>query len=233
MNILVCVHALKGESGNVPFRSSALDGAIQTAERIPGVRITAVAMQAFDGAELLRSSIALAADEALLIQGSDTSPYDCVGLGTMLAEAVRVAERETGPVDAVFCGDGDPGQDGLGPALAGCLGWPQVTGVSRVEADGAGLRVWRNWEEEWALLQVGTPCVLSFLPSEDPASYPQLSRLMAANQAELPSRKVQTAPDLRQSLAFRPRPREKQISHGAAREDVESVVQALADDRMI
>ena len=221
MNILVCVHALKSESGTGPFRSSALDGAIQTAERIPGVRITAVAMQAFDGAELLRSSIALAADEALLIQGSDTSPYDCVAVG------------ETGPVGAVFCGDGDPGQDGLGPALAGCLGWPQVTGVSRVEADGAGLRVWRNWEEEWALLQVGTPCVLSFLPSEDPASYPQLSRLMAANQAELPSRKVQTAPDLRQSLAFRPRPREKQISHGAAREDVESVVQALADDHMI
>ena len=233
MNILVCVHALKGESGNVPFRSSALDGAIQTAERIPDLRITAVAMEDFDGAELLRSSRALGAAKALLLQGHGPSPYDCVGLGAMLAEAVRTAEGEPGPVDAVFCGDSDLGQDGLGPALAGYLGWPQVTGVSKVEADGAGLKVWRNWEGECALLQVETPCVLSFLPSEDPASYPQLSRLMAANQAELPSRKIQTASDLRQSLAFRPRPREKRISYGAVWEDVESVVKALADDHMI
>lgn len=233
MNILVCVHALKGESGTVPFRSSALDGAIQTAERIPGVKITAVAMQDFDGAELLRSSMALAADRVLLLQGPHPSTYDSVGLGAMLAEAVRAAEQETGPVDAVFCGDSDPGQDGLGPALAGCLGWPQVTGVSRVEAGGESLKVWRNWEDEWVLLQVRTPCVLSFLPSENPASYPQFSRLMAANQAELPIRKVQTVPDLQQALAFRPRPRERRVSYRATQEDVGSVVQALAAEHII
>ncbi|HJG85518.1 hypothetical protein [Pseudoflavonifractor capillosus] len=233
MNILVCVHALKGESGTGPFRSSALDGAIQAAERIPGVQITAVAMQDFGGTERLRSSLALAADEAILLQGPDASAYDSAALGRMLSEAVRRMEQEKGPVDAVFCGDSDPGQDGLGPALAGCLGWPQITGVRKVEADGESLKVWRSWEDEYALLRVGTPCVLSFLPSDAPPGYPQIARLMAANQVEIPSYGMTAAPNIQQLLAFSPRPRQRWITLRATQEDTELLARLLADEYMI
>ena len=227
------VHSLKSEGDHTPFRSSALDGAIQTAERVPGVRITAVAVDGPGGEEALRASLALAADEGLLLRGPGVSPYDGAALGRLLADAVRAVEQEKGPVDAVFCGDSDPGQDGLGPALAGWLGWPQVTGVTRAEADGENLKVWRNWDDECTLLRVGTPCVISFLPSEAPASYPLLSRLMAANQAQIPCREMGARPALRQILAFSPRPRLGRTFYGESQDDAEALVKTLVAGHLI
>ena len=119
MHIMVYVHSLTGESGAGLFRSSALDGAIQVAKEIPDTRITAVAMDRPNGDEVLRSSLALAADAALLLQGPEFAVYDSVTLACLLAGAVQAAEREQGPVDAVFCGDSDPGQDGLGGLAPG------------------------------------------------------------------------------------------------------------------
>lgn len=233
MNIMVYVHSLKSEGGTAPFRSSALDGAMQTAERIPGVRITAVAVDGPGGREAIRAGLALAADEGLLLPVPGLSPYDSAALGRLLADGVRAFERERGPVDAVFCGDADPGQDGLGPALAGSLGWPQVTGASRAEANGEGLTVWRNWDDESILLRVETPCVISFLPSGAPAGYPLISRLMAANQAEIPSCDIQAAPELQQILSFSPSPRRRRTSFREGKDDVEALVRILADEHMI
>lgn len=233
MNIMVYVRALAPESGTAPFRSGALDGAIQAAERIPGVRITAVAMDEPGGEEALRASLALAADEAFLLQGSRTSQHDITALGDLLADAVQSMERERGPLAAVFCGDIAPGQDGLGPALAGRLGWPQVTGASGIEPDEENLLVWRKWDEECALLRIRTPCVISFLPSQNPASYPKLPRLMAANREEIPTRIFRVDPYLRETMSFPLQPKHKRIFQQGSRNAVESLAEILRAEHLL
>ncbi len=215
MNILMCVCAPVSDSGDHVSRPGALNGAMQASEKIPGVRITAAAVEEPGGIETLRTCLALAADKAVLIRNPGISRYDPAAFGALMAGAVASIEETDGTFDAIFCGDNDQGQEGLGPALAGYLGRPQITGASSIERDAHSLLVRQNWDGACTLLQVNTPCVISFLPSHAPVGYPKLPRLMAANRAEVPVYGVQTSPRVQQLLSFHPRPGNERIFKGS------------------
>jgi len=184
---------------------------MQLADVCPNVEIVASALDEPGGEDILRTCLALAANRAFLVEKPGLCDLDMAAVGRLMASAARQIEKTVGNIDAIFCGDADPGGDGLGPTIAGWLGWPQVVGVCKADPAGQYFQIWKNWDEEFTCSQVKTPCVVSFLPFKGPARYPQLPRLMAANQAELPILRVQTESYLRETMTFQLRPRARQI----------------------
>ena len=233
LRILACVRPMMDGGLDGPVRLSALEGAMQMADVYPGVEISALALDEPGGEDVLRTCLALAADRAYLVQGPAISELDMVAIGYLMAGAVRAIEAADKPFDAIFCGDADPGQDGLGPALAGWLDYPQITGACSAELGGQDFRVWRNWDGELTCLRVKTPCVVSFLRPGSQARYPRLPRLMAANSAELPVIKMQTAPFLHEVLPFRLQPKAKQVLDGTDECAVNTLVELLEREHIL
>jgi electron transfer flavoprotein beta subunit len=82
---------------------------------------------------------------------------------------------------------GDGGASPVGPFLAGLLDLPQATGVERLEADAAEVRVScrldRGWREE---LVLNLPAVVALEPGLVHPRLPEPAALVAARAAEVP-----------------------------------------------
>lgn len=207
MKILISLRAPWLGKMDMTLRLSALEAAVHMAEKYPEARIYALAVDEPGGEEAVRSCLAHVAERAYLARGAAVDPIDAVAAGLLMAQAVETIERREGPFDLIFCGDAEPGQDGLAPALAGYLNRMQVTGVSEVEPEDSGFLVRRRWDEELAAIRVNGPCVLSFLQPTGPAIYPKLSRLMEANLADVEVIETAAAPQAGQAVLFNTRPR--------------------------
>lgn len=85
--------------------------------------------------EVMRRSIAIGADEGILLSDRNFAGSDTLATSYILAKGIkRLAERE--PVDLILCGkqaiDGDTAQ--VGPGIAVRLNIPQLTYVMKIES---------------------------------------------------------------------------------------------------
>lgn len=211
IHILVCIRASAVGRKEASTRFSALDGAMQLVEEQSGAKVSALALDEAGAEDALRICLAHIADSAFLARGPAVDAGDAAAAGCLMAEAVRTIERRDGPFDLIFCGDSDPGQDGLGSALAECLDRPQVTGAIGVTLDRRHFLVRQRREDGMALIRAELPGVVSFVGGAAPARYPQLSRLMAANEAGLRVVQTSTVPPSWGSAVFFEQHRTKRV----------------------
>jgi electron transfer flavoprotein alpha/beta subunit len=95
-----------------------------------GARVTVLSMDGMDAAEVLKETIAMGADQAILLTGRALAGADTLAT----ARTLRAAIDKLGKFDLVLCGawsyHGNTGQ--VGPQLAELLGIPHVSYVTEL-----------------------------------------------------------------------------------------------------
>ncbi len=209
MNIVVCVKQVPGttevkmnketntiiregvESIINPFDTYAVEEGLRIKEKMGG-KVTALSMGIPSVADLLKSTIGLGVDDAVLL--SDRAFAGADTLAT--AYALSMGVKKIGGIDLVICGkqatDGDTAQ--VGPSLAEKLGWPHTTYVKKIEEIGEGfIRCQRMTEDGYEVIEIPLPAVITVVKEINEPRLPSIKNMMRAKKAVV---NVWTADDI-------------------------------------
>ena len=178
----------------------AVEAAVCLKEQFGGT-VTAITLGSKEAEGALRAALAIGADAAVRLWNASA---DAWGPFT-IAEALALSIKNNGPPDLVLCGDAssDWASGIVGPALAELLAWPQVTGVSRLEAVSRDeqneqgvpiatdkqitLRVTRKLERGYReILTAKLPLLITVTGDLNEPRYPSLPAHLAALKAAIP-----------------------------------------------
>ena len=166
-----------------PFDKNAVEAALQLKEKHGG-RVTVISMGPPQAGEALKECLAMGADEAVLVSDRAFGGADTLATSYTLAAAVK----KLGLPDMIICGkqaiDGDTAQ--VGPEMAEHLGMAQITCVSKIEVEGQCVRVEREQEEGYEIIEVQTPVLLTVLKSINEPRLPTVKGTMKANRKQIP-----------------------------------------------
>jgi electron transfer flavoprotein alpha/beta subunit len=226
-----------------PFDKNAVEAALRLKEA-QGGKVTVITMGPPQAKEALKECLAMGADEALLISDRAFGGADTLATSYTLAAAIR----KIGTVDMIICGkqaiDGDTAQ--VGPEIAEHLGWAQVTCVSEIDIVDQTVKLEREQEEGYELIETHLPVLLTVLKSINEPRLPTVKGTMKANRKEIP---VWTAADMEVDPArlglkgsptqvrriFTPpqRVQGQLIQAGSAREAAGLLVKKLTDAKLV
>ena len=195
MNILVCMKQIPdpeipardfrladvGTMNLVPdvFSENALETALQF-----GGTITALSFGPSSAEDTLRKALAMKAAAAALVLNEANDRPDPLTVAQVLAAAAR----KLGPFDLILTGreSGDWGAGQTGALLAEELGWPCIALVDSIERAGDGLRVRRQTEWGFEIVEATTPVVLTVTNDEhNVPRIPKVRDVMAAHRQPL------------------------------------------------
>lgn len=166
-----------------PFDKNAVEAALQLKEKHGG-KITVISMGPPQAKDALKECIAMGADAAILISDRAFGGADTLATSYTLAEAVK----KLGKVDMILCGkqaiDGDTAQ--VGPEMAEHLGLAQVTYAAKIDVNGETVRVEREHEEGYEVIEVNMPVLLTVVKSINEPRFPTVKGTMKANRTEIP-----------------------------------------------
>ena len=173
-----------------PFDAYALEAAARIKDKDKDTKIVVVSMGPEQAKAALKECIGIAADKAYLVSGRKFGGSDTLATSYILSNAVKKIEETEGKFDAIFCGkqaiDCDTAQ--VGPEIAEHLDYPQVTyGLEAEVVDAGTINIKKETEDGAEIIQIKTPCVVTFTkPSFDPR-FANVRRKMMANRAVIPT----------------------------------------------
>lgn len=167
-----------------PFDKNAVEAALQLKEKHGGT-VTVVSMGPPQAKEALKECLAMGADEAILLSDRAFGGADTLATSHTLAAGIKKLEN----VDIILCGkqaiDGDTAQ--VGPEIAEHLGISQITYVAKIEVEGKTVRVEREHEEGYEVIEASMPVVMTVVKSINEPRYPTIKGTMKANRREIPT----------------------------------------------
>ncbi len=198
MNIIVCVKQVPGtnevkmnkETNTIiregveaiinPFDSYALEEGLRIKEKTDG-KVTVLSMGIPAVAELLKETIALGADDTVLL--SDRAFAGADTLAT--AYALSMGIKKIGGYDIIICGkqatDGDTAQ--VGPSLAEKLGVPHTTYVRKIEELREGyIRCQRMTDDGYEVIEMSLPAVITVVKEINEPRLPSIKGMMRAKK---------------------------------------------------
>jgi electron transfer flavoprotein beta subunit len=207
MNIIICIKQVPGTTEvkinpetntlirqgikNIinPFDSYALEEGVRLKEKFGG-KVTVISMGPPQALDMLRETISLGADEAVLLSDGAFAGADTWATAYTLAGAVK----KLMPVDLIICGrqstDGDTAQ--VGPEMAEMLGFPFVAYVGQIiEIIHGEMRVKRMIDEGNEIIQMPLPAVITVTKEINLPRLPSLRGIMKSKSAKIPTWKVQ------------------------------------------
>jgi electron transfer flavoprotein beta subunit len=139
-----------------PFDEIAVEEAVRMKERDANVTIVAVSIGGAETEEQLRKALAMGADEAILVETTDT--LDPRVISAELAALVSDLQP-----DVVLMGKQATDEDNnqVGQRLAAKLGWPQATFASKVTPAESSVTVERETDDGGETLLLKTPCIIT------------------------------------------------------------------------
>jgi electron transfer flavoprotein beta subunit len=171
-----------------PFDENAVEAALQLKEKHGG-KVTVITMGPPQAAEALKTTIAMGADEVVLVSDRAFAGSDTWATSYTLSQTIK----KLGHFDLIICGkqaiDGDTAQ--VGPGIAEWLNIPQVTFVSKVEVNGTTAKVERMLEEVNEVVECPLPAVLTVVKQMNEPRLPSLKGMMRAKKTE--ARKMSAA----------------------------------------
>jgi electron transfer flavoprotein beta subunit len=182
-----------------PFDTYAVEEAVSLKERLDAdggfeeeIEVVAVSMGPPQAEEILRESISVGADKAVLLSDRAFAGADTWATAATLSMALE----KLGDVRLVIFGkqtlDGDTGQ--VGPELAHKMGLPFIGYVSSVEEiDKNRIKVKRLAEENYEIFEVRLPAAISVVKDINNPRVPSLRGKMKAKKELVP---VWTAKEL-------------------------------------
>lgn len=146
-----------------PYDVWALETALQIARKHANVFITTLTMGPPQAVSMLKKTIALGANDAILLSDKKFAGADTYATGVTLAKAISNKLSNT---DLIICGqfaiDGDTAQ--TGPCIASILNLPQVTFVSSIkEIKESSVIVERQIENGSEVVEVQLPALICML----------------------------------------------------------------------
>jgi electron transfer flavoprotein beta subunit len=209
MNIVVCVKQVPGtmevkmnkETNTIiregaeaiinPFDTYAVEESLRIKDKIGG-KVTVLSMGIPAVAELLRSTIGLGVDDAVLLSDRAFAGADTLATAYALSKGIQ----KIGNVDLVICGkqatDGDTAQ--VGPSLAEKLGYPHTTYVRKIEEIREGyIRCERMTEDGYEVVEMPLPAVITVVKEINEPRLPSIKNMMKAKKAVI---NIWTADDI-------------------------------------
>lgn len=161
---------------------TGLEAALRLKEQV-GATVTALCMGPPQADVALREALAMGCDEAVLVSAREFGGSDTYATATILAAALQKIG-----FDLVITGrqaiDGDTAQ--VGPQIAERLGIPQVSYAREIKAEGDSVIVKRQFEDQYHLLKVKMPCLLTVLSELAEPRYMHAGGIIDAYQTEIP-----------------------------------------------
>lgn len=169
----------EGSDGTLdPGDAYAVEAGLKVAEATGG-EVTIVSMGPEVAMTAIRKALSMGAHRGVLVTDPALRGADALATARVLATAIG---RE--PVDLIVTGvESTDGYTGTLPmAVAEFLGIPSLTFARRVEVGDGVVRVERQTEEGYDVLEATTPALVSVTASADEPRYPTLKGIMAAKQ---------------------------------------------------
>ncbi|TDV09183.1 electron transfer flavoprotein subunit beta/FixA family protein [Paraburkholderia caballeronis] len=164
-----------------PFDECALERALRLKEAGVATRVTVLTCGKPVAQDVLRTALAMGADDAVLIDAGDAAP-DSLSIAQLLH-----AWLAGNACDLILCGkqaiDDDIG--GVAAMLAGLLDWPQALNASALEADADGWLVTCGDDAGTAVWKLDGPAVISADLRLAEPRHVTLPNLMKAKQKPL------------------------------------------------
>jgi electron transfer flavoprotein beta subunit len=168
-----------------PFDSYALEEGIRIKERAGEGNVTVISMGIPGVADMLRETIALGADETVLLSDRAFAGADTLATAYALSGAIK----KIGNFDIILCGkqatDGDTAQ--VGPSLAEKLGIPHTTYVRKIEKIGDGvIRCQRMTDNGYEVIEMPLPAVITVVKEINEPRLPSLKGMVRSKKTEIP-----------------------------------------------
>lgn len=161
-----------------PYDEFGVEEALRLKEKLGG-DVTIVSVGPARALETIRTALAMGADKGIHINDPAFEGADAYNTAAALAAAIKGI-----PHDIIFCGqraiDDDAGQ--IGSVLAELLGIPQVTFVTKLDVEGASIKVIRPIEGAQLLIQSSLPCVVTAQKGLNEPRYASLPGIMKAKK---------------------------------------------------
>jgi electron transfer flavoprotein beta subunit len=171
-----------------PYDTHALEESLRLKDRY-GFRVAVISMGPPNAEVTLRKTIALGADEAILLSDRVFGGADTLATSMVLTEAVRRLAREE-ELAIVMCGrqtiDGDTAQ--VGPGIATRLGCTQLTLVDiieEVDLKAKKVTVRRRLEGRHEVVAAPLPAMIAVLREINTPRYPDVPRRLMAEDAPI------------------------------------------------
>lgn len=144
-----------------------------------GGEVTAVTMGPERAAEAIRKALTMGADKGVHL--SDPALHGSCAPQTSLALAKLLGTLQ---YDLIVCGSEavDSRVAAMGALLAERLGLPQLTDARKVEIDGSNVRIERQTETGYQVLEADLPAVVSVVEKINEPRYPSFKLIMAAKK---------------------------------------------------
>jgi electron transfer flavoprotein beta subunit len=171
-----------------PYDTHALEESLRLKDKY-GFRVAVISMGPPNAEVTLRKTIALGADDAILLSDRVFGGADTLATSMVLTEAIRRLAREE-ELAIVMCGrqtiDGDTAQ--VGPGIATRLGCSQLTLVDRVEEvdlQAKKVTVRRKLEGRHEVVSAPLPAMVAVLREINTPRYPDVPRRLMAEEAPI------------------------------------------------
>ncbi len=157
-----------------------VEQALRMRESGSEVEVIALAVGSVRSEEALRTTLAMGADRAILVETPE--PLDVLAVSSVVAQ---VARREA--IDLIFCGgqQADWDSHALGAATAERLGWPQATWTNALSLEGRQLTGTHDVDGGSESFQMPLPAVVTTQQGLNEPRYPTLPNIMKAKRKEL------------------------------------------------
>jgi electron transfer flavoprotein beta subunit len=167
-----------------PYDEYAVEEALRIKEAVGGA-VTVLCMGPDGATDAVRKALAMGADGAVLVSDPALAGSDALGTAYVLAEALRTLEWDM----VLFGSRSTDGETGCVPAaVAELIGAPLLSSLSKVEVDGATLRVHRETDEGYVAYDCPTPAVLSVVKGINEPRYPSMKGIMTAKKKLIDAR---------------------------------------------
>ena len=160
----------------------ALEEALQLKEKHGG-EVVVLCAGPERAAQTIREALAKGADRAIHIETEELNSLDTLGIGKLLAAAVKGENP-----DLILTGlqSDDLGSGQTGVVMAELLGVPHSTIIMQVEVDGARIKVKRELEDGWfQYIGMPLPAVLTIQSGSNKLRYATLMGIKKAKTKEV------------------------------------------------
>lgn len=168
-----------------PYDVYALESVLRIKNKYENIHVSALTMGPAQATDVLRKSLALGIDEAILLSDKKFSGADTYATGKTIARAIS---KKIPDFDLVVCGqfavDGDTAQ--TGPSIANFLNVPQVTYVKQiVECSEDSVVVLRELDDYYETVKVTLPAVICVLKDSFEPSRALIDGIKKAQNSEI------------------------------------------------
>ncbi len=166
-----------------PDDANALEQALAVKDKMEDVHITVVSMGPPQADVMLRECLAMGADEAVLVSDRAFGGSDTWATSNAIASAIR----KIGEYDIIFAGrqaiDGDTAQ--VGPQISEKLDIPQVTYVEGMEIVGDKVKVQRQLEDGYEIIEAPMPVLLTAVKELNEPRHMYIDKIFDAYKKEI------------------------------------------------